>query len=128
MRQWGQVGSGNGSAMTDKVEAEEFLVALERALNKRLPPAGEMERAIRSTILGAQKHENQKHLRTPEAAISSRYALPLLAGVLRAEGGLSPEQARAALLNEYYRTMRELSDRSPVCATRTQRPHCEPLT
>ncbi len=99
---------------TDKNEALEFLRELEKTLNKVLLGPAEMDRWIRTTIAAAKTSGKQKHLTLPEAAFLNGQALPVLFEVLQNYGGLTKEQAREALLNEYYRTMPDISRKSPI--------------
>jgi hypothetical protein len=99
--------------VTSKDRALEFLKKLEQTLNKNLPGPIEMEIRIRQTVTAAKTDDNQKHLRLPEAAFLNGLALPILFDMLKI-GGLSMEQARRALLNEYHRTMPEVSCQSPI--------------
>ena len=73
---------------------------------------------IRRIVAEAKSNDRQKHLRLPEAAFLNSFAVPTLFKHLQDWAGLSAEQAREALLNEYHRTMPEVSTRSPIRATR----------
>ncbi len=97
-----------------KVDALGFLRELEKALNRQLLPAADMDPAIRKTVAESKIDDRAKHLRAPEAAFLNGHALPVLFDVLQTVAGLSPEEAREALLNEYHRTMPAISKRSPI--------------
>lgn len=99
---------------TTKDQALEFLKELETTLNRELPAPTEMESWIRNTVAAAKSDDKQKHLRLPEAAFLNGQALPVLFAVLGTHGGLSREQAQRALLNEYHRTMPDISRQSPI--------------
>ena len=71
-----------------------------------------MERWVRSTVREAKTNEKQKHLRLPEAAFLNGQVLPALFNVLTEH--LSRADAQRALLNEYHRTMPDLSRQSPI--------------
>jgi hypothetical protein len=62
-----------------------------------------MEREIRATVSAARKN-GSLHLKQPEAAFLNQFAVPVLFEQLRSTG-LSKEQASAALLHEYHRSM-----------------------
>jgi hypothetical protein len=99
---------------TTKDQALDFLKQLEKTLNARLLAPIEMETWIRRTVAAAKLDDTQKHLRLPEAAFLNGQALPVVFEVLHTSCGLSPEQAKAALLNEYYRTTPDISRQSPI--------------
>jgi len=99
--------------VTSKDQALEFLEKLEQTLNKKLPGPIEMELRIRQTVAAAKTDDSQKHLRLPEAAFLNGQAIPILFDMLQTEG-LYTELARHALLNEYHRTMPEISCQSPI--------------
>jgi len=99
---------------TTKGQALEFLKELEKALNRKLPGPTEMESWIRSTVAAAKTDDKQKHLRLPEAAFLNGWALPVLFELLKTSGRLSTESAQRALLNEYHRTMPDISRQSPI--------------
>jgi len=73
-----------------------------------------MELWIRSRVAAAKNDDKQKHLRLPEAAFLNGEVIPVLFEVLKTSGGLSGDQARQALLNEYHRTMPETALWSPI--------------
>jgi hypothetical protein len=94
--------------------ALEFLNEFGKTLNKTLPGPADMEAWVRPTVAAAKINGQQKHLRLPEAAFLNGQALPVLFNFLQSYSGLSKEQARKALLNEYYRTTPAISMRSPI--------------
>lgn len=98
---------------TSKDQALEFLKELERTLNSKLPGPTDMESWIRSAVADAKTNDKKKHLRLPEAAFLNGQALPALFDLL-IHRGLSKEKAQQALLNEYHRTMPDLSLWSPI--------------
>ncbi|HUS20191.1 MAG TPA: hypothetical protein VMZ25_11130 [Terriglobales bacterium] len=98
---------------TSKDQALGFLKELEKTLNSGLPGPTTMESWIRSTVAEAKTNDKKKHLRLPEAAFLNGQALPALFDFL-IHRGLSKEEAKRALLNEYHRTMSDLSSRSPI--------------
>lgn len=97
-----------------KDDALEFLKCLEMTLNKALLGPNDMEAWIRPTVAAAKTNDRQKHLRLPEAAFLNGQALPVLFDFIQTYGGLSEDQARKALLNEYYRTTPAISEQSPI--------------
>jgi hypothetical protein len=99
---------------TTKDQALEFLKELEKTLNRSLLGPTEMKSWIRDTIAVAKTNDKQKHLRLPEAAFLNGQVLPVLFELLKTYGGLSTESAQQALLNEYHRTMPDISRRSPI--------------
>lgn len=110
-----------GTAMeftpTDKkTAAKAFLDRLATAISRRTPPGTAMERHIRRTIAEAKQDDNKKHLRLPEAAFLNLFAVPVLFEELQSVGGLTEEQARAALLNESHPSMPQYSTAGPYRA------------
>jgi hypothetical protein len=99
---------------TAKDQALEFLKELEKTLNSKLPGPTDMKSWMRSTVAAAKTDDKQKHMRSPEAAFLNGKALPELSELLKTYGGLSTEQAQRALLNEYHRTMPDISLWSPI--------------
>ncbi len=97
-----------------KDQALDFLKELEKTLNCKLPGPVEMESRIRSTVTAAKNDDKQKHLRLPEAAFLNGQALPVLFELVKTFGGLSTELAQRALLNEYHRSMPDISRQSPI--------------
>lgn len=96
-----------------KRDAKAFLDGLASAISKKTPPGTAMESLIRRTIERAKVDELKKHLRAPEAAFLNLFAVPTLHEELTTTGGLTQEQARQALLNEYHRCMPEFSVTGP---------------
>jgi hypothetical protein len=107
------IDGGNLVDATSKDQALEFLKELEKTLNSKLPGPTDMESWIRGKVAEAKTDDKQKHLRLPEAAFLNGQALPALFDLL-IHRGLSREQAQKALLNEYHRTMPDLSLWSPI--------------
>lgn len=103
---------------TTKDQALEFLRKLEETLNKNLLGPADMEPWIRSTVKAAKADDKQKQLRLPEAAFLNGKALPVLFDLLKThfpgQPGEQAQQARQALLNEYYRTTPDISRQSPI--------------
>ena len=97
-----------------KDEALAFLRELERTLNDSLPGPAEMESWIRQTVAAAKNDDKQKHLRLPEAAFLNVKVLPVVFEMIQNHNGLSKDQSRLALLNEYHRSMPEISCYSPM--------------
>lgn len=105
----------NGQAITQsKTSAYDFLTNFEKALNSRLPPAREMEPWIRKINAESKSAEAKRHLRIPEAAFLNGHVIPILFDAIQVSHALSKEQARAALLNEYHRSLPEYSEKSPI--------------
>lgn len=104
--------------MEEKKAAHDFLHHYEKELSSALPPAGEMERWIRTTCAESKEDSGKRHLKMPEAAFLNHFAIPELSRVLTLAGGLSEEDARHALLNEYHRSMKAISDASPARSTK----------
>jgi len=105
--------------MTDpKAQAHEFLKGLGRAILQGTPSPSAMVTEIRRIVAAAKSSDKEKHLRLPEAAFLNRFVLPVLHLYLHEQAGLTAMQAKEALLNEYHRSMPEVSSRSPIRATR----------
>lgn len=100
------------------VSALGFLEALEEALISRLPKGASMNPEIRGIVVDAKTDSRKKHLRLPEAAFLNHFVLPILFEQLQVQAGLTAEQSRDALLNEYHRSMPEISRYSPIRALR----------
>ena len=94
-------------------DAFDFLRELENTLSKTLPKPGDMEPWIRRTVAAAKRNDREKHLRLAEAAFLNGQALPVLFELIQTRCGCSVEEARTALLNEYYRTTPSLSRNTP---------------
>jgi hypothetical protein len=100
---------------SDRDLARSFLERLEDKLNEQLPSPGAMDSWIRRTVATAKSNDSETHLRNPEAAFLNGQVVPHLFEMLQeGQRPLSREQARAALLNEYYRTMRDCCSGSPT--------------
>lgn len=97
-----------------KAQALAFLRELERTLNNCLPGPADMESWIRRTVAAARTNDKEKHLRLPEAAFLNGKVLPVIFELIQSYCGLSKEQARLALLNEYHRSMPDVSCASPI--------------
>lgn len=95
---------------------QRFLQKFEKSL-QALPSAQEMETNIRATTRRAKLIHEERHLRLPEAAFLNGYVIPAL-HVAICEEGLSREQARRALLNEYHRSLPQFSMDSPARTAR----------
>lgn len=106
-----------GITPTDtKGDAKAFLDGLASAISRKAPPGTAMERYIRRTVAEAKQDGSKKHLRLPEAAFLNLFAVPTLFEELQGMGGLTQEQARDALLNEYHRSMPKYSTAGPYRA------------
>jgi hypothetical protein len=101
-----------------KAEVHEFLTGLSRAILQGAPSSSAMATEIRRIVAAAKANEQQRHLRLPESAFLNRFVVPVLHKYLQEQTGLTAIQAREALLNEYHRSMPEVSSRSPIRATR----------
>src|ERR1700743_2223141 len=99
-----------------KDQAEEFLQLLGKSIIRNAPRGAAMAPEIRRIVSGAKKNDAQKHLRLPEAAFLNTFAVPTLFRCLQEGTGITSEQARQALRNEYRRTMPEYSVHSPIRA------------
>jgi hypothetical protein len=97
-----------------KEQAFEFLKALEKTLNNKLPGPAEMETWVSNKVASAKTNAKEKHLRLPEAAFLNGQAIPILFDFLKTGSGLTHEEARKALLNEYHGTMPEYACKSPT--------------
>ncbi len=75
-----------------------------------------MERELRRMTTEAKLDAEKKHLKTPEAAFLNRFVVPVLFDQIRQHSKLTDSQAREALLNEYHRCMRDVSEKSPIRA------------
>jgi hypothetical protein len=101
-----------------KSDAYDFLHSLGTAILKDCPHGPAMDPMIRRIVADAKTDDRKKHLRLPEAAFLNSFAVPALYNHLQGQAGLSAGQAKEALLNEYHRTMPEVSAHSPIRATR----------
>src|SRR4029077_14702640 len=98
-----------------KADALRFLQNFQAVLaDGRLPSGPAMDSEIRKIVALAKRDDRQKHLRLPEAAFLNTFVVPALFEQLQIQGGLTAEQARDALLNEYHRTMPDTSCGSPI--------------
>jgi len=102
----------------NKEAALRFLQAFEGLLRQELPKGVAMDTAIREIVLEAGTNVQKKHLRKPEAAFLNYFVLPALFQQIQEQAGLTETQAKDALLNEYHRTMPEISRQSPIHALR----------
>jgi hypothetical protein len=98
--------------------ALEFLQTLEQTLASRVPTGANMNPVIRGIIADAKTDNRKKHLRLPEAAFLNHFVLPTLFEQLQEQAGLTADQSKEALLNEYHRSMPEISRYSPIRAWR----------
>jgi len=101
-----------------KDDAYAFLQGLGKEILAETPKSSEMDTTIRRIVREAKTSDSSKHLRLPEAAFLNSYVLPALHRYLIGSAGLSLENAREALLNEYHRTMPAISAHSPIRAER----------
>lgn len=99
--------------LEDKDQAYLFLKALQKHLEKVLPRADEMEPAIQRTNQRAKTRQAERHLRLPESAFLNGWVVPALATLIRSWADLDNDAARHALLNEYHRSMLDVSCASP---------------
>jgi hypothetical protein len=98
--------------------ARSFLETLEASLGQQLPGPTAVSSWVRSTVAAAKSDETKAHLRTPEPAFLHGRVVPVLFSTLQSgPWALNPEQAREALLNEYFREMPEFCTRSPSRST-----------
>jgi hypothetical protein len=97
-----------------KDAAHKFLRTFHEKLKGQLRPAAEMEPFIRETVKHAKPLHAERHLRLPESAFLNTFVIPALADAIRACAGLTLQQAREALLNEYHPSMSDLSCGSPA--------------
>lgn len=97
-----------------KEGAHDFLDGLAKAIDAATAdfrgPA--MERHIRTLIREADANGTKAFITGPESAFLNTFAVPVLFNEIQAYAGLSREQARTALLNEYT-SMAEYSTHSP---------------
>jgi hypothetical protein len=91
-----------------KDQALEFLKDFEKIMNNKLLSPDEMKTGIPHKIAAAKADNTQKYLRHSEAAFLNGYAIPVLSDMLQS-WGLTKDQARQAFLNEYHRTMQEIT-------------------
>lgn len=101
-----------------KADAYEFLQGFSKAILKSSPRAADMEPEIRRIVAAAKTNAQEKHRRLPESAFLNTFVLPVLHRYLRDGAGLTADQAKEALLNEYHRSMLAISCRSPIRAKR----------
>lgn len=104
--------------INSRSEAYDFLQSLATAILNDCPRGAAMEPEIRRIVAEAKSDNRKKHLRLPEAAFLNTFAVPALYKHLQGQAGLTAEQAKEALLNEYHRTMPEVSAHSPIRASR----------
>jgi hypothetical protein len=112
----GHAGHGESqlSQQSDKDLARSFLERLEDKLSEHLPGPGAMDSWIRRKVAAAKSDKTATHLRNPEAAfLNGQVILHVFETLQEGRWALSSEQARAALLNEYYRSMRDCCSGSP---------------
>jgi hypothetical protein len=93
-----------------------FLQGLSEAILKAAPRATDMNLEIGRIVKAAMSNDQQGNLRGPEAAFLNTYVLPVLNQYLQGVAGLTADQSRGALLNEYARTMAQISSRFPIRA------------
>jgi hypothetical protein len=93
-----------------------FLQGLSEAILKVAPRATDMDLEIGRIVKAAKSNDQQGNLRGPEAAFLNTYVLPVLNQYLQNVAGLTADQSREALLNEYHRTMPQISSRLPMRA------------
>ena len=101
--------------------AHDFLGGLAKAIDAATAnfrgPA--MERHIRTLMREADVNGTEKFITGPESAFLNTFAIPVLFDEIRAYAGLSSEQARTALLNEYAHSMPNFSTHSPLRTAKT---------
>ena len=104
-----------------KEGAQDFLDGLAKAIDAATAefrgPA--MERHIRTLIREADANGTKAFTTGPESAFLNTFAVPVLFDEIQAYAGLSSEQARIALLNEYARSMPKFSTHSPFRTVKT---------
>lgn len=98
----------------EQITAGGFLEKLEETLNARLPKGASMNPIIRGMVAEAKTDNAKKHLKLPESAFLNHFVLPAVFEQLQTEAGLSVEQSREALLNEYHRSMPQFSRAGPI--------------
>jgi hypothetical protein len=101
-----------------RIDVKLFLDKVADEISKSAPPGTAMEREIRRITAAACEDTRRKHLKGQEAAFLNTFVLPVLFGQMRSHAALSADQARVALLNEYHRSMPELSGASPIRAVK----------
>jgi hypothetical protein len=103
---------------THKELARLFLKTLEKSLNERMPGPAMMNSWVRRTVAAAKSDDSQAHLRNPESAFLNAKVVPVVFSTLQdGPWALTREEAREALLNEYFRGMPEFCTRSPSRST-----------
>ncbi len=102
--------------MSEKEDARAFLDDLQQRLAKQpdLASPRELDRHIRETNADAKTVHARRHLRLPESAFLNQYVLPELFAAVTEYAGLEDDDARCALLNEYYPSMPGLSVTTPA--------------
>jgi hypothetical protein len=109
-----------------KDTAHKFLRTFHATLKGQLRPADKMEPFIRQTVKHAKPLHAERHLRLPESAFLDTFVIPDLADAIRTGAGLTLQEAREALLNEYHPSMSDLSCGSP--ARRVKHPFTKVLS
>ena len=104
--------------VTPKDDAYAFLQGFGKAIVDAAPKWADMESEIRRIVEEAKRDDRKRNLRLPEAAFLNTYVLPILYRFLQEKSGLTVDQAKEALLNEYHRTMPNISSHSPIRAER----------
>lgn len=89
----------------NKRDAYEFLADLENALTANLLAPEYIRRPVREMMQKAKTDDHQKHLRTPEDAFLYGCALEIIFRQMQKVPGIGGDEAKQALLSEYYRNM-----------------------
>ncbi len=96
-----------------KERALAFLDDLERYLTKRLPAPERMRDRVKDIVQNAIT-TGQKHLNEREPAFMNHFLAPLIHKYLVEAHGLTPEDARHALLSESWKAVPDIASNTPA--------------
>lgn len=104
-----------------KNEAYDFLTGLSKAIDVATADfrGAAMERHIRALIRNSETNATKAFTTGPESTFLNTFVIPTLFNSIQSYASLSVEQAREALLNEFFRSMPQYSTHSPFRALKT---------
>lgn len=105
---------GSHSYAEQKSKAWQFFRSLHERLNDAAPPGRAGEAFLSETVKRARQSETERHSAFWEGAFLNQLILPQVSDFLTSHGGLTPSDARTALLSESHRHWPQITSGSPA--------------
>ncbi len=99
-------------------DACRFFRSLEQHLNETRPGPNEVVTSIAEIVRASRTSGSNLHKSFSEAALLNHYLLPAIHHFVSRLDGMDPDKARASLLSESYRAMRQYASGAPARLSR----------